>query len=89
MIQPFASLAEFEAILKAATGPDSTALDAAEARNGQLTKPPGALGRLEDIAIWYAGWRGEAAPRVTAPQVAVLQEITALRRRVFRRFLPK
>ncbi|MCO4824997.1 MAG: nicotinate-nucleotide--dimethylbenzimidazole phosphoribosyltransferase [Amylibacter sp.] len=71
MIQPFASLAEFEAILKAATGPDSTALDAAEARNGQLTKPPGALGRLEDIAIWYAGWRGEAAPRVTAPQVAV------------------
>lgn len=71
MIQPFASLAEFEAILKEATGPDSTALDAAEARNGQLTKPPGALGRLEDIAIWYAGWRGEAAPRVTAPQVAV------------------
>ena len=71
MIQPFASLAEFETILKAATGPDSTALDAAEARNGQLTKPPGALGRLEDIAIWYAGWRGEAAPRVTAPQVAV------------------
>ena len=64
-------MAEFEAILKAATGPDSTALDAAEARNGQLTKPPGALGRLEDIAIWYAGWRGEAAPRVTAPQVAV------------------
>ncbi len=71
MTQPFASLAEFEAILKVATGPDTGALDAAEARNGQLTKPPGALGRLEDIAIWYAGWRGEAAPRVSAPQVVV------------------
>ena len=44
---------------------------AAEARNGQLTKPPGALGRLEEIAIWYAGWRGDARPRVTAPQVVV------------------
>lgn len=71
MTQPFASLAEFEAILKAATGPDATAVSAAQDRNGQLTKPPGALGRLEDIAIWYAGWRGEAAPRVVAPQVVV------------------
>ncbi len=71
MTQPFASLAEFEANLKAATGPDATALDAAQERNDQLTKPPGALGRLEDIAIWYAGWRGEAAPRVSAPQVVV------------------
>jgi nicotinate-nucleotide--dimethylbenzimidazole phosphoribosyltransferase len=43
----------------------------AEARNGQLTKPPGALGRLEDMAIWYCGWRGDATARITAPQIAV------------------
>jgi nicotinate-nucleotide--dimethylbenzimidazole phosphoribosyltransferase len=29
------------------------------------------LGRLEDLAQWYAGWRGDPRPRVTAPQVLV------------------
>jgi nicotinate-nucleotide--dimethylbenzimidazole phosphoribosyltransferase len=71
MTQPFTTLAEFETLLKAADGPDAKALGEAEARNGQLTKPPGALGRLEDLAIWYAGWRGEAAPRIKVPQVVV------------------
>jgi len=50
---------------------DMVARTAARARNEMLTKPPGALGRLEDLAIWYAGWRGHAAPRVLAPQVIV------------------
>jgi nicotinate-nucleotide--dimethylbenzimidazole phosphoribosyltransferase len=36
-----------------------------------LTKPPGALGRLEDLAIWYAGWRGDARPRIDKPQVII------------------
>lgn len=71
MTQPFASLAEFEGLLKSAAGPDAKALREAEARNGQLTKPPGALGRLEDLAIWYAGWRGEAAPKINVPQIVV------------------
>lgn len=57
--------------LATAPSPDLDARAEAEARNGQLTKPPGALGRLEDLAIWYAGWRGEAAPRVRQPQVIV------------------
>ncbi|GFE51991.1 nicotinate-nucleotide--dimethylbenzimidazole phosphoribosyltransferase [Roseobacter cerasinus] len=48
-----------------------TAVAAAAARNGQLTKPPGALGRLEDIAIWYAGWRGVERPTVERPQIIV------------------
>ncbi|MBK0329046.1 nicotinate-nucleotide--dimethylbenzimidazole phosphoribosyltransferase [Rhodobacteraceae bacterium F11138] len=50
---------------------DATATQAAQARNGQLTKPPGALGRLEDLAIWYAGWRGDEKPRIAKPQVIV------------------
>lgn len=41
------------------------------ARNGQLTKPPGALGRLEELAIWYAGWRADPRPAIAAPQVVV------------------
>ena len=58
MTRPFSNLLEFEEILKSAGGPDLKALGEAKARNGQLTKPPGALGRLENLAIWYAGWRG-------------------------------
>lgn len=67
----FSTLSDFEAAVCAATGPDAAASAAAEARNGQLTKPPGALGRLEAAAIWYAGWRGTATPRIEAPQVIV------------------
>ena len=57
--------------LSAAPAPSDQARAAAADRNGQLTKPPGALGRLEDLAIWYAAWRGEAAPRIERPQVIV------------------
>jgi len=71
MTAPFDSLETFAAALEKAPGPDMETLAAANDRNGQLTKPPGALGRLEDLAIWYAGWRGTATPTVEAPQVIV------------------
>ncbi len=71
MTAPFANLDEFRAVLASATGPDMETLAAANDRNGQLTKPPGALGRLEDLAIWYAGWVGTAQPQITAPQVLI------------------
>lgn len=71
MTAPFASLAEFAAVLKAMPGADAGAVEAAGARNGQLTKPPGALGRLEDVAIWVAGWQGTDRPRCERPQVIV------------------
>ncbi|WP_439141460.1 nicotinate-nucleotide--dimethylbenzimidazole phosphoribosyltransferase [Pseudooctadecabacter sp.] len=71
MTAPFASLDEFRTVLQQAPGPDMETLAAANDRNGQLTKPPGALGRLEDLAIWYAGWRGDAAPTLEAPQVLI------------------
>lgn len=67
----FTTLAEFAALLRAAPGADAAALAGAQARNGQLTKPPGALGRLEDLAIWAAGWQGRAEPRGDRPQVLI------------------
>lgn len=67
----FESLDGLRALLAEMPGPDQTALDGAAARNGQLTKPPGALGRLEDLAQWYAGWRENARPSIDAPQVIV------------------
>jgi nicotinate-nucleotide--dimethylbenzimidazole phosphoribosyltransferase len=36
----------------------------ASARQAQLTKPPGSLGRLEEIAIWLAGWQASERPRM-------------------------
>ena len=67
----FETLSDIHAALAAAPKPDATALEAAELRNGQLTKPPAALGRLEEVAIWYCGWRGNARAQIDAPQVIV------------------
>lgn len=71
MQAPFTTVSTFRDALAAAHGPDEAAIQGAQDRNGQLTKPPGALGRLEDLAIWYAGWRGDARPQINAPQVIV------------------
>ncbi|HZQ38888.1 MAG TPA: nicotinate-nucleotide--dimethylbenzimidazole phosphoribosyltransferase [Dehalococcoidia bacterium] len=43
---------------------DAAAMAAARARQDRLTKPPGALGRLEELSIWLAGVRGTALPRL-------------------------
>src|SRR3954454_17598367 len=45
---------------------DSAAMDAARARQQQLVKPPGSLGRLEELAIWLAGVTGDPRPAVKA-----------------------
>nr|WP_308301455.1 nicotinate-nucleotide--dimethylbenzimidazole phosphoribosyltransferase [Frankia sp. AiPa1] len=42
---------------------DGAAMAAALARQGQLTKPPGALGRLEALSVWIAGAQGACPPR--------------------------
>jgi nicotinate-nucleotide--dimethylbenzimidazole phosphoribosyltransferase len=67
----FSTLPEFAALLVASPAADATALAAAAERNGQLTKPPGALGRLEEVAIWIGGWQGRAQPRIDHPQVVI------------------
>jgi len=67
----FDTLEDVRALLARIGGPDEAVREAAAARDAVLTKPPGALGRLEDLALWYAGWRGTLRPEVTAPQVIV------------------
>lgn len=71
MAKQFANLDEIRAALSNLTCPDQQSIATATERNSQLTKPPGALGRLEGLAIWYAGWRGNPKPWVTAPQIVV------------------
>lgn len=67
----FDTISDFHTQLANAAGPDTAAQAQAQARNGQLTKPPGALGRLEDLAIWYAAWRGNPRPTLEHPQVVI------------------
>ena len=60
----FATTAAFLAALRGLPQADVAARSAAIARQGELTKPPGSLGRLEDIAVFMAGWQGNPLPRL-------------------------
>lgn len=40
-------------------------------RDAQLVKPPGSLGRLEDIVEWLAAWQGKSKPTIDRPLVAI------------------
>jgi nicotinate-nucleotide--dimethylbenzimidazole phosphoribosyltransferase len=66
-----ATLDEIRRTLRALPGPDLAAASAASEREAQLTKPPGALGRLEEIAFWLASWQGRHPPRIDHPRVVV------------------
>jgi nicotinate-nucleotide--dimethylbenzimidazole phosphoribosyltransferase len=69
-----ASLRPFDdirALLLKMPGIDPAATLAAEAREAELTKPAGSLGRLEEISAFLAGWQGSAKPHVDHPLVAV------------------
>jgi nicotinate-nucleotide--dimethylbenzimidazole phosphoribosyltransferase len=43
--------------------PDTATAVAARARQDTLTKPRGALGRLEDLSVWVASCQGQCPPR--------------------------
>ena len=45
---------------------------AALARQASLTKPPGSLGRLEEVAADLAGMQGSVRPHIERPWIAVL-----------------
>ena len=62
---------DIRGLIAAMPGPDEAAVAAVTAREGQLTKPAGALGRLETIVEWLAAWQGAARPHVDQPLVAV------------------
>ncbi|HSI42040.1 MAG TPA: nicotinate-nucleotide--dimethylbenzimidazole phosphoribosyltransferase [Xanthobacteraceae bacterium] len=62
---------DYRRLIGAMPPPDPAARAAAAQRQGQLVKPPGALGRLEEIAIHIAGWQGRAVPKLDRPAVAV------------------
>lgn len=71
MTAAFSDLDDVRRLLREMPLADEDAAASARAREGQLTKPPGALGRLEDLAVWYRGWRGGARAEITRPQIIV------------------
>ena len=50
---------------------DESAAAGAAARQAELTKPPGSLGRLEELAVFMAGWQGRERPRIDRAQALV------------------
>lgn len=64
--------AELRRVIEAIGEPDAAAAAAARARQSLLTKPTGALGRLEDVSIWLASVQGRCPPVVPRrPRVVV------------------
>lgn len=62
---------DFRLLIATLQGPDTAAVDAVRKRDSMLTKPPGALGRMESLVEWLAAWTGKHRPHVTRPLVAV------------------
>ncbi len=47
------------------------AVDAVRMHDAQLTKPPGSLGRMEELVAWLARWQGKSPPTLDNPMVAI------------------
>lgn len=58
-------------LCRALPGGDEDAAAAAAARQGVLTKPPGSLGRLEELAIFLARWSGRPVPALDTVDVLI------------------
>lgn len=67
----FASLDELRAFCADPAHGNDKAETAAIARQGQLTKPPGSLGRLESLAAWLAKWQGRDRPTLERVRIGV------------------
>ncbi len=70
-LPPIAALADIPALADTLPTEDKTAAEAARARQNSLTKPPGSLGRLEQLAEFMAAWRGTARPEIWRAQALV------------------
>lgn len=69
--QPALTFEEMRALVRNLPGPDLDSGTAALQRQRQLTKPPGSLGRLEELAQWLATWQGRHPAELRRPRVAV------------------
>jgi nicotinate-nucleotide--dimethylbenzimidazole phosphoribosyltransferase len=52
-------------------GPDEAGRMAVAQRASEVLRPSGALARLDELAIWLAGWQRTSRPRVESPAAVV------------------
>lgn len=71
LLSDIQSLAAVETLAETLPSRDTEAVRAATERQNSLTKPPGALGRLEALAAFMAGWQGTARPTIDRAQAVV------------------
>src|SRR4051794_25226730 len=71
MSDPAPLLDEMRDLIAHLPGPDLEAGSAASLRERELTKPAGALGRLEELAVWLATWQGRRPPALRHPRTVV------------------
>ncbi|PTV97233.1 nicotinate-nucleotide-dimethylbenzimidazole phosphoribosyltransferase [Rhodobacter aestuarii] len=67
-MQPFESFAEFATLADRLPAADEAIRAEAQARQDSLTKPQGSLGRLEELALHWAAWRGTVRPEIKKAQ---------------------
>ena len=60
----FSSSSHIAELMGTLPQPDEAARAVAAARQDQLTKPPGSLGRLETLALWMAAWQATGSPGI-------------------------
>jgi len=68
---PFASLDDIRAFCRDQPDGNRRFADLAVQRQQNLTKPPGSLGRLEELAVWLAQWQAREKPRLERVTIAV------------------
>src|SRR5579862_7294159 len=67
----FRSIAELRSACLDLPNGHATAAEAVARREATLTKPPGSLGRLEDLVGWLAFWQGRSPPRLERIDILV------------------
>ncbi|KAB1075241.1 nicotinate-nucleotide--dimethylbenzimidazole phosphoribosyltransferase [Methylobacterium planeticum] len=63
--------ADIRRLIGSMPGPDRAAAELIAERESSLTKPAGALGRLEHLVAWLGAWQGKGSPSLDRPLVCV------------------
>jgi nicotinate-nucleotide--dimethylbenzimidazole phosphoribosyltransferase len=67
----FTSFSDLRTLCLDMPGGHPAASAAVAQREATLTKPPGSLGRLEELVAWLAHWQGRAPPRLERVDILV------------------